>query len=89
MSGMGFFLGKSAKFFDRQKLAFIFLNEKKYWKRQNQAQIYTQKKMFYSHTLTINSLRRSDGRGYFYTLFIFFYRRNLWKDKGNYLKVRF
>lgn len=53
---MGFFLGKSAKFFDRQKLAFIFLNEKKYRKRQNQAQIYTQKKMFYSHTLTINSV---------------------------------
>lgn len=57
MSGMGFFLGKSAKFFDRQKLAFIFLNEKKNTERDKiKHKIYTQKKMFYSHTLTINSV---------------------------------
>lgn len=87
MSGMGFFLGKSAKFFDRQKLAFIFLNEKKYWKRQNQAQnLYTKENVLQSHTHNKQCLRRSDGRGYFYTLFISF---NRWKDKGNYLKVRF
>lgn len=48
---MGFFLGKSAKFFDRQKLAFIFLNEKKILKEtKSSTNLYTKENVLQSHT---------------------------------------
>lgn len=47
---MGFFLGKSAKFFDQQKLAFIFLNEKKILKETKSSTKFIHKRKCFTVT---------------------------------------